>query len=116
MIVSVQRLYANTLRGPHSASMCTSGRSRGTHPASRCAPNSIALKFAAAATGRRASDSGASCRDAAALDLEVAPVEDLRGALDRSQPIALLVVRVLDVVAAEELEDAATDLDEVPIA
>ena len=47
---------------------------------------------------------------------EVAPVEDLREAVDRGEPVDLLVVRVLDVVAGEELEDAAADLDEVAVA
>ncbi len=47
---------------------------------------------------------------------EVAAVEHLREPVDRGEAINLLVVGVLDVVAAEELEDAATDLDEVAVA
>ena len=47
---------------------------------------------------------------------EVAAVEHLGEAVDRGEPIDLLVVGVLDVVAAEELEDAAADLDEVAVA
>jgi hypothetical protein len=45
---------------------------------------------------------------------EVALVEDLRQAVDRRQPVDLLVVGVLDVAAGQELEDRAADLDESP--
>ncbi len=47
---------------------------------------------------------------------EVALVEDLRQAVDGRQPVDLLVVRVLDVAAREELEDRAADLDEISVA
>jgi hypothetical protein len=46
---------------------------------------------------------------------EVALVEDLGQPVDRRQAIDLLVIQALDVVAAQELEDGAPDLDQVAV-
>ena len=47
---------------------------------------------------------------------EISAVEDLGQAVDRRQPVHLVVVHRLDVVAGDEFEDGSADFDEVAVA
>ena len=46
---------------------------------------------------------------------KIAPVEDLREAVDGGEPIDLFLIGILDVVAAQEFEDAVANLDKVTV-